>query len=490
MIRPVAALLTAVAALAGCSSPPPEPPDPGDVLAKRISPAAMSAHLQRLQEIAGAHGGNRADGTPGFDASVDYVAQALRGQGFDVQTAEFSRLDTTAAGRPTLTVAGVNHPVDQASLLVQTPRGGVTSSVIRPDKPAGCLAADYPAAVAKGAIAVVDDTWCSIVDKQNAAVARGAAALVVISPSDRGGAPEGLFPPRYYDQLTVPVAVAGRDVDTALRRATGPARLVLDTVAVKVTSRNVLAQTTTGSDHDVVMVGAQLDSAAGGPGINDAGSGVAAVLETALQLGPSPSVTNKVRFAFWGAGEERHGGAVDYVFGLGRDELNDIALYLDFDMLGSPNAGFFTYDGDQSASPNRNPNTQIAPEDVPVGSAGIERTLAGYLNLAGKRPADMPLSADTDYSPFLMAGVPIGGITTGASQHKTATQARLWGGKAGAAFDPNYRSARDTLDAINSDALAVTGAGVGFAVGRYARSIDGVNGVPPRDKRHRAPLGP
>ena len=38
-------------------------------------------------------------------------------------------------------------------------------------------------------------------------------------------------------------------------------------------------------------------------GINDNGSGVAAVLETALQLGSSPQVNNAVRFGFWAAEE-------------------------------------------------------------------------------------------------------------------------------------------------------------------------------------------
>ena len=51
------------------------------------------------------------------------------------------------------------------------------------------------------------------------------------------------------------------------------------------------------------MAGAHLDSVPEGPGINDNGSGVAAVLETALQLGSSPQVHNAVRFGFWGAEE-------------------------------------------------------------------------------------------------------------------------------------------------------------------------------------------
>lgn len=485
MIRPAAALFVIVGLLAGCS-PEPEQAPLSNRLAGQVTLDAMLSHLQRLQEIADAHHRNRADGTPGFDASVEYVTNALRDKGFEVTTPEITRLDTTETGKPTLTVAGVGYPVDQASLLVRTPAGGVTGPVVRPTRSSGCAAADYPEAVPRRGIAVVSDAGCSVVDKQNVAAQRGAAALIVVSPPSRNGAPAGLFPPDYYDRLTLPVAVTGRDGDHALRRATGAVRLVLDTATVKITSRNILAQTKTGSANDVVMVGAHLDSAAGSPGINANGSGVAAVLETALQLGPSPAVTNAVRFAFWAATEQQLGGSTDYVFGLDREALNDIAVYLNFDTLASPNAGFFTYDGDQSALPGRD----IAPADVPVGSAGVERTLAGYLNLVGVRPADMPLSSDNDYSPFALAGVPIGGVTTGASQLKTTAQARLWGGKPGTAFDPNHDGPGDTVDNINRRALGITGAAAAFAVANYAQSLGGPNGVPPRDKRHRLPLGP
>jgi len=85
----------------------------------------------------------------------------------------------------------------------------------------------------------------------------------------------------------------------------------------------------------------------------------------------------------------------------------------------------------------------------------------------------------------MVAGVPIGGLTTGSSQTKTTVQARLWGGQAGVPFDPNFQSPRDTVDNINREALGIMGSGVGFAVGSYAESIGGVNGVPAHDKRHR-----
>ncbi|MGH3969309.1 MAG: M28 family peptidase, partial [Mycobacterium sp.] len=174
----------------------------------------------------------------------------------------------------------------------------------------------------------------------------------------------------------------------------------------------------------------------------------------------------------------------DYVFGLHDEQLNDIAMYLNFNLLGSPNAGFFTDDGDQSGPPAPG----IAFGDVPEGSAGIERVLAGYLYLAGKRPADMPLSTRADYHPFMVAGIPIGGMTAGGAQPKSPVQARLWGGQPGVWFDPNFQSPRDTVDNINRDVLAVMGSGVAFAVGSYAESIGGVNGVVPHAKRNRARL--
>ena len=467
--------------LGGCSSAPPPSEDIARDLADRVGIDGMYVHLRKLQEIADANNRSRAEGTSGYDASVEYVAKTLRDKGFDVETPEFERLGVASPGRPTLTASGRGYPIDQASLLRPTPAGGLKAVTVRPQKPAGCAAADYGAKRVTGAIAVVDDTACSIVDKQDTAVHKGAIGLLVVSNPGASGSPRGLFTPGYYRGLKVPVGVIDADADAALRRTDAPVLLTLDAKAAMVTSRNVVAQTKTGDTHNVVVAGAHLDTVAKSPGINDDGTGVAALLETAAALGSQPQITNAVRFGFWGSEEAVLEGSTKYVQSLDRDHLNDIALYLNFDMLGSPNAGFFTYDGDQSGQPN----PAVPADAVPVGSAGIERTLAGYLNLAGIRPADMPLGKASDYSPFLDAGVPIGGMTTGAAQRKTEVQARLWGGTAGVAFDRNYHLPGDTVDNVSRDALAVTGPGVAFVVGTYAKSIEGVNGVPSREQRRR-----
>ena len=229
------------------------------------------------------------------------------------------------------------------------------------------------------------------------------------------------------------------------------------------------------------MVGAHLDSVAEGPGINDNGSGVAAVLETAVQLGSAPNVKNAVRFGFWGAEELGTVGSNKYLESLNVDQLKDIALYLNFDMIGSPNPGYFTYDGDQSTALEAGQG----PPRVPEGSPGIERTLVAYLMSVGKTAADTSFDGRSDYDGFTRAGIPSGGLFTGAEENMTAEQARLWDGKADVPFDPNYHQATDTLDHVDRTALGINGGGVAYAVGVYAQDLAGRNGMPVRADRTR-----
>lgn len=472
-MRKLLAAIAAALLLASCTSAPePEPLDPQE-LAGAVTADAIFAHLERLNGIADANDGSRAVGTPGYDATVDYISEVLRDNGFEITTPEYEWLKMGDPGKPTLEVAGRSYPVTQASPLASTPRGGVRGLSLRPRDPAGCKAADY--GNVRGALAIVDDTGCSVVVKQNAAVAKGAVGLLVVS----AGGTKGLFEPGYYQKLTLPVAVIDRTIDAALRRTDDPVRLILDAQASVARSKSVIAQTSTGDSTDIVVAGAHLDSAPRSPGVNDNGSGVAALLAIADAMGSAPKIDNAVRFAFWGS--QRLGAAGKYLAGLDDGGLDDIAAYLDATMIGSPNPGYFTLDGDQSGQPN----PAIAADTVPEGSAGIERTLAGYLNGAGVRPADMPLDMAGDYGPFLAAGVPVGGLTTGAKQQKTPVQARLWGGRAGAPFDPNAGGPRDGMDNVDHRALSITGPAMAFTIGTYARSIEGVNGLPPRDSRNR-----
>ena len=213
-------------------------------LTGEVSDAGALTHLQALQKIADENGGNRAAGTSGYEASVEYVVGVLRGAGFEVST-------------PTYEVSGD------------------------------------------------DDEVC-----------------------------------------------AG-------------------------TGRNVVAQTRTGDPGRVVMIGAHLDSVPEGPGIVDNGSGVASLLEIATRLGAEPSVQNTVRFAFFGHEETGAQGSTGYVEGLSADDREKIKLYLNVDMVASPNGGYFVQGGKGS-------------DEETAGPAGFGRDRTGARRPAGQDRGDRP----------------------------------------------------------------------------------------------------
>ena len=74
----------------------PQPTFSGPELADRIDEIALESHLHALQQIAEDAGGNRATGTAGFDASVEYVAGVLAAAGYRVETQRFDVGATTS----------------------------------------------------------------------------------------------------------------------------------------------------------------------------------------------------------------------------------------------------------------------------------------------------------------------------------------------------------------------------------------------------------
>ncbi len=477
-----------VVALGGCSRPAqaPQPVSPSTpatdfagALRARVSTDAMFAHLTKLQDIANANNGTRAVGTPGYDASVDYVVNELRAKGFDVQTPVF-QTRVFDADKPTLTVGGAGVEARALEFSIGTPPQGVSGPLVAApaDGSPGCTASDYDGLPVAGAVLLVDRGSCQFAVKESVAADRGAAAMIIADnvDEDRMGGTLGA-----QTAVKIPVVSLTKAQGAKLRAQPGPTTLQLNASTRTINARNIIAQTKTGSAQDVVMVGAHLDSVPEGPGINDNGSGVAAVLETALQLGSSPQVHNAVRFGFWGAEELGLVGSRKYVETLNTDALKDIALYLNFDMLASPNPGYFTYDGDQSAKPDPDSGTPRVPE----GSAGIERALVAYLKLAGRTAQDTSFDGRSDYDGFTLAGIPAGGLFSGAEENKSVEQAQLWGGTPDQPFDPNYHKSTDTLDHIDRTALGIHGGGVAYVVGLYAQDLSGRNGIPVRDDRTR-----
>ncbi|MGW1816512.1 M28 family metallopeptidase [Streptomyces sp. NPDC002125] len=199
------------------------------------------------------------------------------------------------------------------------------------------------------------------------------------------------------------------------------------------TGYNLIADWPGGDPNQVLMAGSHLDSVTSGAGINDNGSGSAAVLETALAVSRAQLAPDKhLRFAWWGAEELGLVGSKYYVNNLATTERAKLAGYLNFDMIGSPNPGYFVYDDDPA----------------------IEQTFKDYY--AGLSiPTEIETEGDgrSDHAPFKSAGVPVGGLFTGASNTKSSAQAQKWGGTAGQSFDRCYHSSCDTTANINDTAL-------------------------------------
>jgi aminopeptidase S len=222
---------------------------------------------------------------------------------------------------------------------------------------------------------------------------------------------------------------------------------------------NILADTAGDPAHTIV-VGGHLDSVRRGPGINDNGSGVAAILETArwmAETGIKPK--NRVRFAFWGAEEVDLLGSRHYVDSLSNREIAETMLNLNLDMVASPNGGRFVHDGDGSSFGGAGP----------AGSDVIERTFLDYFAQNGFAAGPTPFEdGDSDYWPFLKAGIPTGGLFTGDEDKKTAEQVEEFGGVENDEYDACYHKSCDTLANINPQMLNEMAGALGYTTAAYA----------------------
>ena len=235
------------------------------------------------------------------------------------------------------------------------------------------------------------------------------------------------------------------------------------------TDFNVIAELPGRNDDNVVFAGAHLDSVIEGPGIQDNGSGSAALLETALMMAKLRP-ENTLRFGWWATEELGLLGSADYVAGLSEAERDRIALYMNYDMVGSPNYIFMVYDADESTFP--------APAPIPPGSEAIEDVYESYYTMVGEPYEDTEFSGRSDYEAFILAGIPASGLFTGAEEIKTPEQAAIWGGVAGEQFDQCYHLACDTFANIDLHALEVNSDLIAFAMLTFASSTESVNGVP------------
>jgi len=409
-----------------------------------VTLAGVRAHQTELMNIAKAHRGTRLAGTRGHLASLRYVQKLLTDAGYRVKVQRFQfpvpRVEASSL-RMAGQVAGEEIP---HLVLDYSGSAALTAGVTPSAGPRGCAAPDY-AGFPHGQIALVRRGGCELTDKVLAAVAAGAVGVVIHNDDD--GPLSGQL--TVQAPLDVPVVLVSKTVGEQLLQRPllgAPLQLQTQTSRSLGTTYNLIAESTSGDPSYVTMAGAHLDSVRAGAGINDNGSGVAALLETARQMA-RVAPKNRLRFAFWGAEEQGLIGSTHYVRTLPAAERAKLGLYLNFDMIGSPNHVFELYGGDGSAGEQAVSSPLLSAKIVDV----FERFYADR-GFASRRVSS---GARSDHKPFADIGVPFGGIFTGAEQIKTAEDAKTWGGTAGEPYDACYHRACDTLDNVNEEALDV-----------------------------------
>jgi len=407
-----------------------QPPGSAAQLAQAVTTEGLQAHLEALQRIADENRGTRASGTPGYDASVAYVAGQLRQAGYTPRLERVRYTDSHELAPPELARVSPDpltygYPDDFVSLrysgsgAVEAPLEAVNAD----SEASGCTSSDFDD-FQPGSIALIRRGGCFFFEKVENAVSAGAAAVIVFNDGSPGH--EGPIEATLLHPVKVPALSLANTLGEELAQEAdaGAVRIRVKTsVEVSQTdAANVLADlpgATKGAPP--LLLGAHLDSIESGPGINDNGSGVATLLELATQarkLGLVPR--QPVRFAFWAGEEAGEFGSRTYVKSLD-DPIDDIAAVVNIDMDGSPNPEAFVYRGDGT----------------------IQDALSDAVRAEGLDPVPVDLEGRSDHAPFQEAGIPTGGLFTGADEPAPD----------GRPHDSCYHRACDTIDNVDLQML-------------------------------------
>jgi Zn-dependent M28 family amino/carboxypeptidase len=445
-----------------------------DALRDAIDIDAIVADLAKLQSITDDHGGARPAGGAGHDAAAAFVTEQLRAAGYQVELQKVDVPFFRQVAPSLLEIRGNGtrfEDLHDFKAMLFSAGGEMTAPVFalgfnpeaRPGDRSGlgCNPEDWTG-VPAGSIVLVQAGECRRHDAVIKAQAAGAAALVTAYPE--WGRDEVLRP-TLVNPADIRIPVLG--VTAALGQALADAAAAVSQVHLSVrthvetrSSVNVIGETPGGDPDHVVMLGGHLDSVVDGPGINDDGSGTMTVLEIARELaaqlgsgGGASAPAWKVRVAFW-TGEEI--GLLGSTAWVGRSEappLTSIAVYLNLDMLGSPNGGRFVYDSAATTSPAR--------------SGAVAQLFVRALEEQGLLWQSVAVGS-SDNVPFDRFGVPTSGLFSGASEIKSAAQAELFGGTADVPADACFHLACDTTGSIDQELLGELARAAGWVVGALA----------------------
>lgn len=424
-------------------------PDAQSVAAS-ITEEGLRARLEELARVTEGSDRFRSVGSPGYDGAAALVERQLAAAGWSVVSDAYDDVTFVDEGDSTLEVGDRAFGVEDIRPLIFAPAGDVSGAVV-PIVPSatestgkGCLGGDYGALPAD-AIVLVGPGDCLRRDQVLTAQQAGAAAFVAVSPE---ASSDVVLRPTLLDPrgLAIPAVSVSAEAAKALFAAatgSGTVRLVTDAHTELAPTRTVLAELAGSRDGQVIMLGAHLDSVIDGPGINDNGSGVAALLEIARALrGTRPQAT--LRMAFWSGEELGLHGSLRYLATLSQEQKDAIVVYANVDMIASPNGFAGVYDEPTAA----------------VGSSDASGLLSAAVTRNGGTPVHVDLHNGSDHYGFAEAGVATGGVFSGFLDPVLPEQAAASGAEAGRPADGCYHQSCDDLSNIDLGLARVLAAGL------------------------------
>ncbi|NOS73803.1 MAG: M20/M25/M40 family metallo-hydrolase [Methyloglobulus sp.] len=487
-LRSLGALLAAVFLIASIGTPAwADRKTDTERLRSAVEHGGIMKHLEALQKIANRNGGNRYVGTRGDLQTRNYIASVLTRAGFkNVQrlpvvfenfkekTPAILELVSPTSKFYVNGLAG--SPNAQFDIMQSSGNGDITANIqavqiMDPPGPtpsssdSGCDPAHFSSFVV-GNIALIQRGTCTFSTKVANAIDAGAVGVIIFNEGQPGRT--ALIGALLSTPVSIPVVSAewavGKELYDLSLQGTVNVHMKTDAEYIHTETENIIAETSGRPDH-VVMVGAHLDSVDEGPGIDDNGSGIGTLLEIAkgmqrLHIQP----LNKVRFAFWGAEEEAQVGSGQYVNGLSDVDAGKIALYLNADMLGSPNFVPSVYEADYNVLPPAFASPPPAP-----GSIEIEQVLVDYFNGVGPSPKLLNIDQRSDYRFFLLNGIPFAAITSGFDGNKTDAEAVDFGGTAGEPYDACYHKKCDNIHNVSEDSLDLMSGALVHTIMEFAK---------------------
>lgn len=409
----------------------------------------------------------RVIGSPGHWATIRYIISELKKLGgyYTIKTQSFNAIDGHIEDY-SLLIDGV-QPKSLKPLALTPPttdKRPVHGNLVLVELN-GCSLHDYPH-LTKDNIVLIKRGECSFGDKSRNAGKLGAKGAIIY---DSQGAVAGTLGTPNGEEVAT-VAVDEKDVDEYIKKLkVNPnhkfeTTLYVDSYVKNISTINVVADSVFGDHDNIVSLGAHSDSVGAGPGINDDGSGTISLLEVAQQL-TKYKINNAVRFAWWAAEEEGLLGSNYYASHLSKLDNKKLRLFMDYDMMASPNYEYEVYDANNKDHPN--------------GSGNLRDLYIDWYTAHGLNYTLVPFDGRSDYVGFIEQGIPAGGIATGAEKLKDKEAKRKFGGDLGKAFDPCYHQLCDDLSNPSYEAWGLNTKLIAHSVATFAKTFDG---FPKRDE--------